>query len=451
MIVRSLATLRSLTVSWALFLGVAFAKPTNVVLIMADDMGFEAMSANGSESCQTPNLDRLAATGIRFTNAFSNPICTPSRVKIMTGQYNVRNYVKFGKLDRGQTTFAHQLKKAGYATSIAGKWQLGNEKDAPQHFGFEQSCLWQHTRTGRSEKDGERIDRRFVNPLLEINGEERDFTNGEYGPQICADFICDFIEENKDKPFLVYYPMILTHCPFDPTPDSADWDPKRLGSATYKGDLKDPQRHFTEMVAYTDKIVGQIVKQLEESGIRENTLLIFTGDNGTDRPIVTKWNGKRITGKKGAMADAGHRVPMVANWPAGIEEPGRVSDDLFEFSDIMPTLCDVSGAELPEGDPGDGTSILPIIQNKAEARRKDHIYVWYRGQIMVRNRKYSLVAKTDGSDSKFTRYDGPFDGEKITSRDQTEFERELQSRFDSIRAKMEKTRLSSVAKKRGQK
>lgn len=426
-------------------LGTAVAKPTNIVLIMADDMGFEALSANGSGSCKTPNLDRLAAEGIRFTNAFSNPICTPSRAKIMTGQYNVRNYVKFGQLDRGQTTFAHQLKKAGYATSIAGKWQLGKEKDSPQHFGFEQSCLWQHTRTGRSQKEGKTIDRRFVNPMLELNGEEKDYTNGEYGPQICADFLCDFIETNKEKPFLVYYPMILTHCPFDPTPDSEDWDPKRLGSTTYKGDLNHPQRHFPEMVAYADKIVGQIVEQLEKSGVRENTLIIFTGDNGTDKPIVTEWKGKKIPGGKGSMTDTGHRVPMVASWPAGIREPGRVSDGLVEFCDIMPTLCEVSGAELPEGYAGDGSSIVAILKNKAETRKKDHIYIWYRGQIMVRNEKYSLVAKTDGSDPKFTRYAGPFDGEEIAMADLSESESEIKARFEAIRAEMAKTRLSSVS------
>ena len=147
-------------------------KKPNIVLIMADDMGYEALSVNGSESCQSPNLDKLAAGGVRFTNGFANPLCTPSRAKIMTGQYNVRNYVGFGVLDRGQTTFAHQLKAAGYATCIAGKWQLGKETDSPQHFGFEQSCLWQHTRSGRSKENGKTIDRRFVNPMLEFNGKE---------------------------------------------------------------------------------------------------------------------------------------------------------------------------------------------------------------------------------------------------------------------------------------
>ena len=292
----------------------------NIILIMADDMGYEALSSNGSESCQSPNLDKLAKGGIRFTNCFSNPICTPSRTKIMTGQYNVRNYVKFGMLDRGQTTFAHQLKQAGYKTAIAGKWQLGNQPDSPQHFGFEKSCLWQHTRGGRSNENGKRIDRRFVNPMLEFNGKEKDFTSGEYGPQVCTDFVCDFIDENKKRPFLVYYPMILTHCPFDPTPDSTDWDPKRLGSTTYKGDKNDPQRHFIDMVNFADKMVGQIIKQLEKSGVRENTILIFTGDNGTDKPIVTPWNGTEVVGGKGSMSDTGTRVPLIVNWPAGIKK-----------------------------------------------------------------------------------------------------------------------------------
>ncbi|MGC6427564.1 MAG: sulfatase-like hydrolase/transferase [Akkermansiaceae bacterium] len=416
----------------------------NVVLIMADDMGYEALSVNGSESCKTPHLDKLAAEGLRFTNGFSNPICTPSRVKMMTGQYNVRNYVEFGKLDRAQTTFAHQLKKVGYATCIAGKWQLGREKDAPQHFGFEKSCLWQHTRSGRSQQDGKRIDRRFVNPQLEYNGEERDFTSGEYAPQLCTDFVCEFIEENKEKPFLVYYPMILTHCPFDPTPDSRDWDPDRLGSTTYKGDRKDPQRHFRDMVAFADKMVGQIVGQLEKAGVQENTLVIFTGDNGTDTPIVTPWKGRKVVGGKGKMTDEGHRVPFIVNWPGGIEKPGRVVDDLVEFSDVMPTLCEVTGADLPEGHPEDGVSLLPVLENRAGERKKDWIYVWYRGEVMVRNQEYSLLAKKDGAGAQLTRYSGPFEGKVLKKKELSEEERAIKTAFQATMDRMRKTRLTGV-------
>ena len=437
-----------LTTLAALLLGAFTAQANdqpNIILIMADDMGYEALSSNGSESCKSPNLDKLAAKGVRFTNCFSNPICTPSRVKLMTGQYNVRNYVKFGWLDREQTTFAHQLKAAGYATAIAGKWQLGRDKDSPQHFGFEQSCLWQHTRSGRSNEDGKNIDSRFVNPQLEFNGVEKDFTNGEYGPQVCTDFICDFIDKNKKKPFLVYYPMILTHCPFDPTPDSTDWDPKRLGSTTYKGDRNDPQRHFRDMVAYADKAVGQIVSQLGKSGVRDNTLIIFTGDNGTDTPIVTPWNGKKVVGGKGTMSDTGTRVPLIVNWPAGIRKAGRVVDDLVEFTDVFPTICEVTTAKLPKNHPGDGASIVPVLRNQAGARKKDWVYIWYRKQVMVRNKQYSFVAKQDGSNAALTRYEGSFNGTKLKDSALTKTERALKKQFEATIARLAKARLSTVS------
>lgn len=437
-----------LTTLAALLLGAFTAQANdqpNIILIMADDMGYEALSSNGSESCKSPNLDKLAAKGVRFTNCFSNPICTPSRVKLMTGQYNVRNYVKFGWLDREQTTFAHQLKAAGYATAIAGKWQLGRDKDSPQHFGFEQSCLWQHTRSGRSNEEGKNIDRRFVNPQLEFNGVEKDFTNGEYGPQVCTDFICDFIDKNKKKPFLVYYPMILTHCPFDPTPDSTDWDPKRLGSTTYKGDRNDPQRHFRDMVAYADKAVGQIVSQLEKSGVRDNTLIIFTGDNGTDTPIVTPWNGKKVVGGKGTMSDTGTRVPLIVNWPAGIRKAGRVVDDLVEFTDVFPTICEVTTAKLPKNHPGDGASIVPVLRNQAGARKKDWVYIWYRNQVMVRNKQYSFVAKQDGSNAALTRYEGSFNGTKLKDSALKKTERALKKQFEATIARLAKARLSTAS------
>ena len=440
----------TLTILVGLLLGAFTAQANdqpNIILIMADDMGYEALSSNGSESCKSPNLDKLAAKGVRFTNCFSNPICTPSRVKLMTGQYNVRNYVKFGWLDREQTTFAHQLKAAGYATAIAGKWQLGRDKDSPQHFGFEQSCLWQHTRSGRSNEDGKNIDRRFVNPQLEFSGVEKDFNNGEYGPQVCTDFICDFIDKNKKKPFLVYYPMILTHCPFDPTPDSTDWDPKRLGSTTYKGDRNDPQRHFRDMVAYADKAVGQIVSQLEKSGVRDNTLIIFTGDNGTDTPIVTPWNGKKVVGGKGTMSDTGTRVPLIVNWPAGIRKAGRAVDDLVEFTDVFPTICEVTTAKLPKNHPGDGASIVPVLRNQADARRKDWIYIWYRKQVMVRNKQYSFVANQDGSKAALTCYDSPFNGTKLKASALTKTERALKKQFEATIARLAKARLSTASEK----
>ncbi|MGB2011982.1 MAG: sulfatase-like hydrolase/transferase, partial [Akkermansiaceae bacterium] len=253
---------------------------------------------------------------------------------------------------------------------------------------------WQHTRGGRSQEGGKTIDRRFVNPLLEFNGEEKEFTNGEYGPQLCTDFICDFIEENREKPFLVYYPMILTHCPFDPTPDSSDWDPKRLGSTSYKGDRRDNQRLFGDMLSYADKLVGQIVSQLEKSGVRDNTLILFTGDNGTDQPIVSTLNGTEVAGGKGKMTDAGTRVPLIAHWP-GVINTGKVSADLVDFSDFLPTLCETAGVSIPGSLTIDGRSFLPQLQGK-KGNPREWIYCWYSRdgksniEEWARNRQYKL-------------------------------------------------------------
>jgi arylsulfatase A len=359
---------------------------TNIVLIMADDLGFEAIKANGGTSYNTPFIDKLVESGIRFENAHSQPICTPSRVQIMTGKYNVRNYTKFGVLDRSQTTFGNLFQKAGYKTVVAGKWQLGKENDSPQYFGFDESCLWQH-QGGRT--DEENHDTRFSNPLIEVNGVAKRYTNGEFGPDIVSDYICDFIEKNKGEPFLAYYPMLLTHCPFIPTPDSGDWDPKDMGSLTYKGD----PAYFGDMVTYMDKMVGKIVTKLESLGLRENTLIIFTGDNGTDQPIVSMLNGKEYPGGKSKTTDNGTHVPLIVSWK-GTAKAGVECDDLIDFSDILPTICEAANVPIPEGFIMDGRSFIPqLLGEKGNAR--EWIYSWYnpRGKNLkefTRNKTYKL-------------------------------------------------------------
>lgn len=366
-------------------------KPLNVILIMADDLGYETIGANGGESYKTPNLDRLAAKGVRFGHCYSQPICTPSRVKIMTGKSNIRNYSKFGVLPRGEVTFAHLLKEAGYATCIAGKWQLGSEKDAPQHFGFDEALLWQHTRSGRLKKGGVVYDKRFENPELERNGVEESYQNGEYAPDLMVDFICDFIERKKDQPFLVYYPMILTHCPFVPTPDSKDWDGASQGSPSYKGNAK----YFGDMVSYMDRLVGRIVKEVEMQGVAENTVILFTGDNGTDEPVVSMLNGRKVAGDKGSMTDGGTRVPLIVYAP-GMSEPAVISD-LVDFSDFLPTLCELASIEVPKDRLSlDGQSFLPQLRGEKGSPR-EWIYCWYSrsgaakaAKVFARTQRYKL-------------------------------------------------------------
>lgn len=333
------------------------ARP-NLILIMADDFGYECVTANGGQSYRTPNLDRLATNGLRFEDCHVQPLCTPTRVQLMTGRYNIRNYLNFGTLLRSETTFAHLLKQAGYATGISGKWQLGRELDAPRHFGFDEACLWQHTRRPP----------RYANPGLEYDGQEKDFTNGEYGPQLVNDFALDFITRHKGEPFFLYYPMILTHNPFQPTPDSPDWDPKAIGEQVHQ-DVK----HFAEMTAWMDQMVGRVDAKLAELGIRDNTLLMFLGDNGTNSGVTSRFQGGDYRGGKGSTTRRGTHVPLIASWPAVIRQ-GRVSRDLISSTDFLPTLCEAAGVPAPAGI--DGVSFLPQLRG-APGTPRDWLYLWY--------------------------------------------------------------------------
>jgi arylsulfatase A len=357
----------------------------NIVLIMADDLGFECLEVNGGESYRTPFLNKLAADGVRFENCHSQPLCTPSRAQIMTGKYNVRNYRNFGVLERDQTTFAHLFKDAGYSTCIAGKWQLGSEEDSPAYFGFDEYCLWQHT-LGRV--DTAKHDTRFSNPILDINGTIKRH-EGEYGPDIVSDYICEFIDRNTGGPFLAYYPMILTHCPFVPTPDSENWDPTDMGSLTYKGDTA----YYSDMVNYMDKLVGKIIAKLDEKGLRENTLILFTGDNGTDQPVVSILDGKEYPGGKSFTTDNGTHVPLIASWNGEIKK-GWVCDDLIDFTDILPTICKAAQIDIPKDLTLDGRDFMAQLYGK-RGQPRDWIYGWYcpRGvdlKVWTRNEQYKL-------------------------------------------------------------
>ncbi|MHC4248482.1 MAG: sulfatase-like hydrolase/transferase [Planctomycetota bacterium] len=360
----------------------AAGKP-NIVMIMADDMGYECMGANGSTFYKTPNLDRLAAGGMRFEHCYSQPICTPSRVQIMTGRYNSRNYVKFGLLHQKEITFGNVMKRAGYATCVAGKWQLQGGFEGPNKFGFDEYCLWQLTRRPC----------RYPNPGLEVNGKQVDYTNGEYGPDIVSDFLIDFIKRHRDGPFFVYYPMILPHWPFQPTPDSKDWDPSEKKEWPRS---KWDRPHFSDMVSYTDKMVGKIDRALAEFGIREKTLLIFTCDNGTYTGITSPFKGRDYKGGKGSTPNAGTHVPMVASWPGTIKR-GVVSQDLIDFSDMLVTFADLGGGQVPTDRKIDGRSFAPQLRGE-RGNPRDWVFCWYErngkrsGKVkrFARNQVYKL-------------------------------------------------------------
>ncbi|MEQ9437529.1 MAG: sulfatase-like hydrolase/transferase [Cyclobacteriaceae bacterium] len=321
--------------------------PPNIVLIMADDLGYEVLGSNGGTSYKTPHLDQLANRGVRFTHAYAMPLCTPSRVQIMTGKYNFRNYERFGCLNPKEKTFANLLRDAGYQTAIAGKWQLEGGKDAPDHFGFDQYCLWQ-IQTGDFWY-------RYKNPVVYQNGVLLENRPGNYGPKVFTEFILDFMQEATEKasPFLVYYPMCLVHDPFQPPPNHeafASYEIEGLNDTTY----------FRDMVAFMDQQVGHIVAQLEALGIQDNTLLLFTGDNGTDQDVVSWMGNRKVAGMKGLPVDAGTHVPLIAQW-AGRPGQGQVVRDLIDFTDILPTLLEAAQVEKPTDFLVDGRSFLPQI------------------------------------------------------------------------------------------
>jgi arylsulfatase A-like enzyme len=264
---------------------------TNVVLIMADDLGFECLNCNGGTSYKTPHLDALARSGIRFTHAYAQPLCTPTRVQLMTGQHNFRNWVGFGLMNPHEKTFGHMMQKAGYKTAIAGKWQfysydgLGSPRRGkgmpPQNSGFDEYALWHAWHT---EDKGSR----YAEPVIFQQGKLRDDTKGKYGEDLFCEFSMNFMERNQDRPFFLYYPMVLTHGPFNATPRSADWA---------KGNrLKDDPKYYGDMVEYMDETVGRVVKKIDGLGLGSRTLVLFYSDNGTPREITSRTGDRIVEG-----------------------------------------------------------------------------------------------------------------------------------------------------------
>jgi len=403
-------------------------KKPNLILIMADDMGYECLRVYGSAEYQTPHLDQMAMEGIRFDQFYSQPLCTPSRVKIMTGKYNYRNYTHFGYLSPEQETFANQLRRNGYRTMIAGKWQLnglnrnnpGNQdRSRPHQFGFDEYCLWQLTK-GRNEGE------RYANPLIEQNGEVLTGTDGKYGPDIFCDYILDFIDRNKDSTFFIYYPMVLVHEPFVPTPDSETWEHPEL---RYQHDTS----YYADMMAYTDLLVGRIMNKVEELDLASRTLILFTGDNGTHPAIFSAMkDGTVIQGGKGLTIETGIHVPAIATWKDHIP-PGTVTDHLIDFSDIFPTLM-----EAARIDPGsfhiDGKSFYPLLRGE-NYEPKPYVYEYYHPRWgsfdsaeYVLNQDYKLY-----SSGEFYRIaEDPLELNLVLEEKMTRQERELKTSWEKV-------------------
>lgn len=342
-------------------------RPPNILLIMADDVGVDAIGCYGGTSYKTPHIDALAKSGMRFNHCFSMPVCHPTRTTLLTGRYPFRlKHPKWGTFPKSEAknTVAHFLKKAGYATAIAGKWQLTLQKNDPLHpqrLGFDDSCVF-----------GWHEGPRYYDPMIYQNGKLRTGTKGKYGPDLYVQFLADFMKANRKKPFFAYYSMALCH---DVTDDLKGPVPYAPGKSHFDT--------FAEMMVQMDKHVGQIIKAVDDLGLRENTVILFTGDNGTPKgniheykngkyvriPVYSMYKGKKVRGGKGDLTNGGTNVPLIVNWKGTIK-PGQVVGDLVDFSDWLPTCVDLAGAKLPSGQQIDGQSFAVRLRENKPAPRK---------------------------------------------------------------------------------
>lgn len=332
----------------------------NILFIMVDDLGKEWISCYGAEDIETPNIDALAKTGMRFDNAYSMPQCTPSRATLLTGQYPWRtgwfnhwDMPRWGvgyfdwKL-RENLTLARILKTAGYATAAAGKWQINDFRvttDAMKKHGFDDRCMWTGYETGNPPSA-----ERYWDAYINTPKGSKTYT-GKFGPDIYTDYLINFITEHKNQPMMLYFPMALTHSPLTATPSEPD--------------VEKPIEKHKAMVHYTDRIVGRLCKALDELRIRDRTIIIFTTDNGSASGLTGTFKGRRMPGGKVKKTENGVCAPFIVNCPSLVPH-GVVTDALTDFTDLLPTFAELGGAKVPKDLQIDGVSITPLLLGKAK-------------------------------------------------------------------------------------
>lgn len=342
------------------------SRQPNIIFILADDLGKEWVSAYGADMIETPNLDKLADTGMLFENAYCMPQCTPTRATFMTGLYpfnhgwvnhwDVPRWGAGAHFDHNKNnSIAKLMREAGYATAISGKWQINDFRVQPNvldEIGFDDWCMWTGYETGNPPSS-----ERYHDPYVHTRAGSRTY-EGKFGPDLYTDFLIEFMRENKDRPMFLYYAMCLPHTPLVATPAEPEA-------------RTDMQKHKA-MVRYIDHLVGRIVQSLDDMGIREDTILIFTSDNGSTRRITGTIDGRRVRGAKSQLNEPGLCMPFIVNGP-GIVPSGVVTDALTDFTDLLPTFVDLAGKELPPDVEVDGISIAPLLRGEAEDTPREWI------------------------------------------------------------------------------
>ena len=358
----------------------AVEKP-NIILIYSDDVGIGDIHCCGGPF-KTPNIDALAQGGTRFEYCYSTPLCGPSRCQTLTGRYPFRTGLNTNGSagavapDR-EVMIPTVMKKAGYTTASAGKW--GQICLGPREWGFDEHIVFKGSgRYWASQGKG--------GGTYNVSGEEKTMKDTEYMPDLLHTFAVDFITRNKEKPFFLYYPMSSIHGPILRTPDSKEG--------------ADKDQLYADNVEYMDKLVGKLVAELDKQKLREKTIVIFTGDNGTAHFGAEKAtvDGKKVSGQKASMLEGGSRVPLVVNCP-GTTPAGAVNHDLIDFSDFFSTFAELGGAPLPAGVTLDSHSFAAQIKGEKGTPR-DWVYVELGGKSYARDARYKLTNKGELFDLK---------------------------------------------------
>lgn len=394
----------------------------NIVFIMADDLGYQELGCYGQKKIKTPNIDKLAAEGMKFTDFYSAcAVCAPARCSLMTGKHGghayVRNNYEIKKgnipyqgqlpLPADEVTVAELLKQQGYATGAFGKWGLGGVDTSgdPLNKGFDRFFGYNCQRHAHNYYPAYLIDNKKKQTL---KGNSDWATGKQYAPQLIADQMLKFICENKDRPFFLYYPTVLPHLSLQAPQEDIDqykgkWPEKPYNSKPekpYRGRIYFPQPNpkacYAAMISFIDKQVGRLMQKLKELGLDDNTIVFFTSDNGTsfvkgqvDHEFFESVGPLR--GLKGSLYEGGIRVPMIVRWPGKIK-PATVTSHLAANYDVMSTLANLSNAKVPADT--DGISFLPTLLSKSD-QQKEHEYLFWdfstRGQLAVRMGKWKGI------------------------------------------------------------
>ncbi len=345
------------------------ANQPNVVFILADDLGIGNLGCYGSDNYRTPNIDKLASTGTRYTRAFTASLCGPSRALIMSGRYAFRNgstnQDACMRMDPAEILLPKIFKSAGYATSAIGKW--GQLPGLPSDHGFDDYLRFNGSGVYWNTQREKPV--RYL-----VNGKEMQLGEKQYMPDVMHEQAIGFVRQNQAKPFFLYYSMVHVHGEIQPTPDSP----------------ADSHDLFGDNLLYMDKLVGKLVAELEILKLRDKTLIIFMGDNGTGKGQAAGSTiaGRSLSGMKGTMLECGGLVPLIANWP-GKSPAGKITNDLVDSSDFVATFAELTCGSLPEDTTFDGHSFAASLRGES-VKPREWVFNQLASRWYVRDANYKL-------------------------------------------------------------